>query len=61
MKRIVTLLPAALLLAHSAQAQSPGDPAIDACRSSGLIALKELSPSVKDVIFDMETVLNFQS
>jgi hypothetical protein len=45
------------LLADSAQAQSPTDPVIDACRSSGLIALKELSPSVKDVIFDMETLL----
>jgi hypothetical protein len=54
-------LAAALLLTtafiNTAQAQSPNDPAIDACRSSGLIALKERSPSVTDLIFDMETLL----
>jgi hypothetical protein len=57
MKSIAPLLLASSLFVANAQAQSPGDPTIDACRSSGLIALKELSPSVKDVIFDMETLL----
>ena len=57
MKLIAALLLTATLLTNTVQAQSPNDPAIDACRSSGLIALKEHSPSVKDIIFDMETLL----
>lgn len=57
MKPLAALLLTAALLADTAQAQSPNDPAIDACRASGLIALKEHSPSVKDLIFDMETLL----
>jgi hypothetical protein len=57
MKLIAALLLTAALLADPAQAQSPNDPAIDACRASGLIALKERSPSVSDLVFDMETVL----
>ena len=51
------LLTGAFFANNTAQAQSPNDPAVDACRSSGLVALKEQSPSVNDVIFDMETVL----
>jgi hypothetical protein len=39
-----------------ANAQSPIDPAVGACRSTGLIALKERSPSIKNVIFDAETL-----
>lgn len=57
MKLISSLLLTTALLADPAQAQSPTDPAIEACRASGLIALKELSPSVHDPIFDMETLL----
>ena len=57
MKLLAALLLTAALLADTAQAQSPNDPAIDACRASGLIALKEHSPSVKELIFDTETLL----
>jgi hypothetical protein len=57
MKIIAALLLMTVFLSDTARAQSPSDPAIDACRSSGLIALKEISPSVKDVIFDVETLL----
>src|SRR3954467_7554381 len=56
MKLIAALLLTALL-ANTAQAQFPNDPAIDACQASGLIALKERSPSVKDLILDRETLL----
>jgi hypothetical protein len=56
MKLIAALLLTALL-ANTAQAQSPNDPAVDACQASGLIALKERSPSVKDLILDRETLL----
>jgi len=40
---------------RSALAQSPADPELEACRATGLAALRERSPSVKDVIFDYET------
>ena len=57
MKFFGALLLMTALLIDSAGAQSSQEPAIDACRASGLIALKEHSPSVKDLIFDMETLL----
>ena len=47
---------ASLSLTSHAHAQSPNDPAIEACRTTGLMALKERSPSLKDLIFDMETL-----
>ena len=47
---------ASLLLIPPSHAQSPNDPAIEACRTTGLIALKERSPSLKDLIFDMESL-----
>ena len=56
MKHIAALLLTVAFL-DTAQAQPQNDPAIEACRSSGLIALKERSTSVKDLIFDMETLL----
>jgi hypothetical protein len=46
-----------ILLISSVRAQILNDPAVDACRASGLIALKQHSASVKDLIFDMETLL----
>jgi hypothetical protein len=57
MKVIAALLLTAVLLTDTAQAQFPNDPAIDACQASGLIVLKERSPSVKDLILDRETLL----
>ena len=47
---------ASLLLTPPSHAQSPNDPAIEACRMTGLMALKERSPSLKDLIFDMESL-----
>ena len=41
----------------SARAQTtPGSAEIDACRASGLIALKQRSPSVKSIEIDPDTV-----
>jgi hypothetical protein len=57
MKLIAALVLTAAVFAVPAQAQSLNDPAVDACQASGLIALKERSPSVKDLILDMETLL----
>jgi hypothetical protein len=51
-----TIAVASLLLTPPSHAQSPNDPAIEACRTSGLIALKERSASLKDLIFDMESL-----
>ena len=45
--RIFTYSLLTLMLAASANAQTPDDPAIEACRTTGLLALKDLS-------FDME-------
>lgn len=51
-----------LALTAAAQAQeqlpspNPEEPQVDACRAAGLLALKESSPSVKDVTIDVETV-----
>ena len=55
------LTPAALLLAAvmcsgTAQAQTPNEPEIAACKATRLVALRERSPSVKDIIFDMDTL-----
>ena len=48
---------ASLLLTSPSHAQSPkNDPAIEACMTRGLMVLKERSPSLKDLIFDMETL-----
>jgi hypothetical protein len=50
------LFATALLSCAPAAAQSPDDPAIEACRATGLIALRERSPSIKELIFDMESL-----
>ncbi len=44
------------LLSGTAQAQTPNEPELEACKSTGLIALKERSPSVKNIILDMDTL-----
>ena len=54
--RTATLLLAAVVCSGAAQAQTPNDPEIAACRATGLVALKERSPSVKDIILDMDTL-----
>jgi hypothetical protein len=57
MRAGLTLCLTAVLLTNGAYAQTNSDSAVEACRASGLIALKEVSPTTKDVIFDMETLL----
>jgi hypothetical protein len=47
---------ALLLLAASAHAQTPDSPELAACKATGLIALQEHSPSVKELILDMESL-----
>jgi hypothetical protein len=52
------LLAASIITATSSAvlSQSPSDPAIEVCRTTGLLALQEKSPAIKDLIFDMETL-----
>ena len=52
-------IPAALalsLLAGAACAQSPEDPELTACKATALTALRERSPSVKDIVLDLDTM-----
>ncbi len=53
-----TALAGTLLLStlSSAMAQSAEDPAVTACKSTGLIALKQTSPDITDLIMDMESL-----
>jgi hypothetical protein len=43
---------AATIMAASAQAQVPAE--VEACRLAGLVALKERSPAIKDLTFDID-------
>jgi hypothetical protein len=41
----------------NAQSQAPAaDPAVNACKSTGLIALQERSPEITDLVLDMESL-----
>ena len=58
MKLFATIVGVAVF-ACSANAQSPPapvDPVVEACRTTGLIALKESSPSIKNLVFDIESL-----
>ncbi|MFK0335357.1 hypothetical protein ACIQUB_30040 [Rhizobium sp. NPDC090275] len=46
------------LISFNAQAQDkpPADPAVDACKSTGLLALQERSPEITDLVLDMESL-----
>ena len=37
-------------------ADSPDSPELAACKATALVALKERSPSVRDIVFDMESL-----
>ena len=45
-----------LLIPVPSHAQNPNDPTIEACRTTGLIALKEQSPPLRDLVFDIESL-----
>ena len=52
-------LASALMLTSVAQAQtfsSPESAELDACKATGLLALKQRSPSVKDLIIDEDSL-----
>ena len=53
---LVLVLSSIILPSWAAQAQTPDSPEIAACKATGLVALKEKSPSVKELVLDMETL-----
>ena len=40
----------------AASAQTAVDPSVNACKSTGLLALKEKSPDITDLVLDMESL-----
>lgn len=54
MRFALTMLAASFLLASPSVAQVPAE--VEACRLSGLTALKERSPSLEHLTFDMESL-----
>lgn len=52
----IAITMALLGLAKPALAQSPGGAEVEACRASGLIALKQRSPATHDVILEPDTL-----
>jgi hypothetical protein len=44
------------LACGTAFAQTPEDPVVTACKSTGLLALKQQSPDITDLILDMESL-----
>jgi hypothetical protein len=53
-RRATIVLAGCLALSSSAAAQAPAE--VEACRLSGLAALKERSPSIEHLTFDMESL-----
>ena len=49
-------LGALVLLTGPAWSQAPASPEIDACKASGLIALKQRQPAIKAIEIDPDTV-----
>ena len=54
MRIALAVLGSTLLLASSAHAQVPAE--VEACRLSGLAALKERSPSIEHLTFDIQSL-----
>ncbi|API55715.1 hypothetical protein BMW22_30085 (plasmid) [Rhizobium leguminosarum] len=44
------------LLPENASAQAMEDPAVNACKNTGLLALRERSPDITDLVMDMESL-----
>lgn len=47
---------ALMAMSISAQAQTANDPAVSACKSTGLLALQEGSKDITDLVVDVESV-----
>ena len=51
---------AAVAAQEQQQSSNPDIPEVDACRASGLIALKEITPAIVDVAIDPDSVRIFK-
>jgi len=54
---ISALILGAMATASTGNAQTPDNPEIAACKATGILALKEKSPSLRDLVFDMDTMV----
>jgi hypothetical protein len=54
---ISSLLLSLVAVATPASAQTADNPEIAACKATGLLALKEKSPAVRDLLLDMDTMV----
>lgn len=55
MMKLTTLIVTSLLVSQVGAAfAQPSDPALQACRSTGLIALKQIDPAIQDVTLDLD-------
>lgn len=55
-KTVGAALAALSISAGVAQAQAAQDPVVNACKSTGLLALQEKSPEITDLVMDMESL-----
>ncbi|WP_246413332.1 hypothetical protein [Rhizobium indicum] len=57
--KLVAIAAAAVLiglLTENASAQAVEDPAVNACKNTGPLALRERSPDITDLVMDMESL-----
>lgn len=54
--RALTVFSVVSMTALTSYAQTSNDAAVQACQSTGLIALKQRAPEVTDLVLDMETL-----
>jgi hypothetical protein len=57
MKLLISALFLTLLVPCAANADSSDSPEIAACKATGILALKEKSPTVHDMVLDMDTAV----
>jgi hypothetical protein len=57
MKSLVSPLVLAFLVSSVANADTAESPEIAACKATGILALKEKSPTVRDMVLDMDTAI----
>jgi hypothetical protein len=57
MKSLISALVLAFFVSSFANADSAESPEIAACKATGILALKEKSPTVRDMILDMDTAI----
>lgn len=56
MSTLAAAMVALCLSAAATFAQTQEDPAVNACKSTGLLALQEKSPDISDLVMDMESL-----